>query len=83
MLVLTRKHQESVVIGGSDSVERLLKVTVLRVRGGEVSLGFEAPARIAIHRAEVWDRIRMSVPRGSAHTEVASALSVSGGGGQP
>jgi sRNA-binding carbon storage regulator CsrA len=31
MLVLTRKSQETVVIGGADGFECLLKVTVLRI----------------------------------------------------
>ena len=30
MLVLSRKNQESVVVGGSGGFERVLKVTVLR-----------------------------------------------------
>mgnify|MGYP000063657465 CR=1 FL=1 len=32
MLVLSRKSRESVVIGGSDGLHRLLKVTVLDVQ---------------------------------------------------
>ena len=40
MLVLTRKNNESVVIGGSGGFERLLKVTVLQIDGGKVRLGF-------------------------------------------
>ena len=33
MLVLSRKSQESVVVGGTDGLHRLLKVTVLDIRG--------------------------------------------------
>ena len=36
MLVLSRKNRESVVVGGSDGFDRLLKVTVLDIRGGQV-----------------------------------------------
>lgn len=57
MLVLSRKSQEAVVVGGSDPFERLLKVTVLEIRGGKVKLGFEAEANIPVHRWEVWARI--------------------------
>jgi len=57
MLVLSRKSQESVVIGGSDCFDRLLKVTVLDVKGGKVRLGFEVDADIPVHRHEVWERI--------------------------
>jgi carbon storage regulator len=57
MLVLTRKAQEAVVVGGADGLERMLKVTVLDIQGGKVRLGFEADAGVAIHRQEVWERI--------------------------
>jgi carbon storage regulator CsrA len=58
MLVVTRKSMESVVIGGSHGLARLLKVTVLDVRAGRVRLGFEVDADIPVHRLEVWERIR-------------------------
>lgn len=57
MLGLTRKHQESVVVGGSNGVERLLKVTVLEIRDGSVRLDFEVKRDVSVHRSEVWDRI--------------------------
>ena len=51
MLVLSRKCRESVVIGSE------ITVTVLEVRGDRVKLGFRAPGEVAIHRAEVKERI--------------------------
>jgi carbon storage regulator CsrA len=57
MLVLTRKTQEAVVVGGSDGFERLLKVTVLEIQNGKVRLGFEVDAGVPVHRLEVWERI--------------------------
>jgi len=57
MLVLSRKNQEAVVVGGSGGFERLLKVTVLEIKGGKVRLGFEVDANIPVHRLEVWERI--------------------------
>ena len=57
MLVLTRKSRESVVIGGSDGLNRLLKVTVLGIKGANVKLGFEVDADVPVHRLEVWKRI--------------------------
>ena len=44
MLVLSRKNRESVVVGGADGFHRLLKVTVLDIRGTNVKLGFEVDA---------------------------------------
>ncbi len=58
MLVLSRKSQESVVVGGADGFDRLLKVTVLAIKGGTVSLGFDIDASIPVFREELWERIR-------------------------
>jgi carbon storage regulator len=57
MLVLSRKNRESVVVGGSDGFHRVLKVTVLAIKGANVKLGFEVAADVPVHRAEVWERI--------------------------
>ena len=62
MLVLTRKNQESVIVGGSDGFGQLLKVTVLEIGHGKVRLGFEAERHLPVHRAEVWERIRATGP---------------------
>lgn len=58
MLVLSRKPLESVVVGGADDIERLLKVTVLEIKHGSVRLGFSTAADVPIHRWEVWQRIQ-------------------------
>lgn len=60
MLVLTRKSQETVVVGGADGLEVILRVTVLRIKGRSVVLGFEAADEVPVHRLEVWERIRPS-----------------------
>jgi|LAHU01.1.fsa_nt_gb carbon storage regulator len=51
MLVLTRKSDESVILG--DNIE----VKVLAVRGEQVSLGFSAPMEMRINRKEVYEAI--------------------------
>jgi carbon storage regulator len=58
MLVLARKSKESIVIGAADNLQELLRITVLEVRGGTVKLGFAADDDVAVHREEVWDRVR-------------------------
>jgi carbon storage regulator CsrA len=58
MLVLSRKIQESVMVGGQDGMHSLLKVTVLEVARGKVKLGFEVAADVPVHRLEVWERLR-------------------------
>ena len=62
MLVLTRRSQESVVVGRSDSSEPMLTVTVLEINGGKVRLGFECDSDVPVHRFEVWQRIRANSP---------------------
>jgi carbon storage regulator len=47
MLVITRKENEMLLIGGD------IKVIVLEVRGKQVRLGIEAPAGILIVRGEI------------------------------
>jgi carbon storage regulator len=62
MLVLSRKSQESVIVGGSAGFERVLTVTVLEIRGHCVRLGFEVDGDVPVHRSEVWERICAGPP---------------------
>ena len=57
MLVLTRKTEQSIAVGGATGLEHLLKITVLEVGNGRVRLGFEVDASVPVHRWEVWERI--------------------------
>lgn len=52
MLVLSRKLNESVMIG--DDVE----VVVLDVKEGVVKLGIKAPREVAVHRQEIYAQIK-------------------------
>jgi carbon storage regulator len=58
MLVLTRKMQESVVVGDANGIDEIVKVTVLSIIGGRVRLGFDVAGDVPVHRWEVWQRIR-------------------------
>lgn len=51
MLVLSRKECESVMIGEN------IKLTILKIEGKSIRLGFEAPKDITIHREEIFNRI--------------------------
>ncbi len=70
MLVLSRKKNESVLIGDS------VKVTVVEIRGDKVRLGFEAPGEVRVHREEVWVRIQEENKR-QCQQEQKSASSTS------
>jgi len=69
MLVLTRKCNEVVVVGGANGIERLVKITVLGIENGKVRLGFEAAADIPVHRQEVWERLRDQQPSNVGSTK--------------
>jgi carbon storage regulator len=60
MLVVSRKPGERLLIG--ESVE----VTILSVRGDQVSLGVSAPREVTIHRQELLERIRRENQRAAA-----------------
>ncbi|MFJ7676715.1 carbon storage regulator CsrA [Peribacillus sp. NPDC097198] len=48
MLVLTRKPNESIVIGND------IEITVLEIEGEQIKLGINAPKNVDIHRKEVY-----------------------------
>jgi carbon storage regulator len=65
MLVLSRRKEESIVVGGPNHSQRLLRVTVLEIGSEHVRLGFEADKDVPIHRSEVWERICAGGPKTS------------------
>lgn len=52
MLILTRRPNETVMIGDD------ITVTVLEVRGNQVRIGVQAPKSIPVHREEIYERIK-------------------------
>ena len=53
MLILTRRVGESIMIGDE------IKVTVLHnQRSNQIRLGIEAPKELAVHREEIYERIK-------------------------
>jgi carbon storage regulator len=60
MLVLSRRPQESLVIGTN------ITVVVLGIRGNQVRLGFSAPRDVVIDRAEVHRRKEAELTRETA-----------------
>ena len=52
MLILTRRVGETLMIGDEVSV------TVLGVKGNQVRIGINAPKDVAVHREEIYTRIK-------------------------
>ena len=51
MLVLTRKPDQSIMVGNE------IEITILEVRGEQVRVGIRAPKDVTVHRKEVFDLI--------------------------
>jgi len=63
MLVLSRKMNESIVIGEN------IVVTVIDIRGDRIRLGIEAPRNVSVHRREVYERTNPSDTEGQPPQE--------------
>jgi carbon storage regulator len=51
MLVLSRRQKESIVINDD------IVITVVKIRGNQVHLAFDAPRETPIHRREVFEAL--------------------------
>ncbi|STX39301.1 carbon storage regulator CsrA [Legionella feeleii] len=52
MLILTRRSGEVLLIG------EYVTVTVIEVKGRQVKLGINAPKGIAVHRQEIYQKLK-------------------------
>ncbi|MGA2163868.1 MAG: carbon storage regulator CsrA [Solirubrobacteraceae bacterium] len=68
MLVLTRKTNQSIMIG--DDVE----VSVLSVVGEKVRIGIQAPSDVPVFRTEIYIEIQRQQGEGQAREDVRSEV---------
>lgn len=73
MLILTRRVGETVMIGND------VTVTVLGVKGNQVRVGINAPRDVAVHREEIFERIKRE-GQGENSAPVRSAAALNGNG---
>lgn len=64
MLVLTRKVDQSIMIGDN------VRIVVVDVRGDQVKLGIDAPRHIMVHRHEVYEEIQAENKRAALKKEI-------------
>lgn len=64
MLILTRRPSESIMFGDT------IKLIVLGVKGNQVRIGIDAPKDVAVHREEIYERIKREL-QGDADGNVA------------
>ena len=56
MLILSRRTDESIVIGDE------VTITILSVKGKQVRIGITAPPDVSVHREEIYQRIQAGEP---------------------
>jgi carbon storage regulator len=74
MLVLTRKVDESIIIGDD------IIIQILDVRGGQVRIGITAPIDVSVHREEIYDRIQALKQMSGDNTEEVEEEATTAGG---
>ena len=67
MLILTRRVGETLMIGDE------VTVTVLGVKGNQVRLGVNAPRTVAVHREEIYERIKREQEGGAEPPEAGNS----------
>lgn len=52
MLILSRKKDESIVIGNN------IEIQIMDIQGDQVKIGITAPKNITVHRKEIYEEIQ-------------------------
>jgi carbon storage regulator len=66
MLILTRRVGETLMVGDD------VTVTVLGVKGNQVRIGVNAPKDVAVHREEIYERIRKENEAGTVKSNAGN-----------
>ncbi len=67
MLILTRRVGETLMVGDE------VTVTLLGVKGNQVRIGVNAPKEVAVHREEIYQRIKQEQQVAAQVAEVVAS----------
>lgn len=68
MLALTRKANESIMIGND------IEITVLEIRGEQIKIGISAPKSVPVYRKEVYIQIQDANKEAAGQANPVEAL---------
>lgn len=68
MLALTRKANESIIIGND------IEITVLEIRGEQIKIGISAPKNVPVYRKEVYVQIQDANKEAAGQANPTEAL---------
>ena len=68
MLILARKVDERIIIGGN------IEISVIDIRGDQVKLGINAPSHVKVYRQEVYDAILEENRRAASSVSIPAEL---------
>lgn len=72
MLILSRRTDESIVIGDE------VTITILSVKGKQVRIGITAPPDVSVHREEIYQRIQAGDPLEVSEPQAADVVPAEG-----
>lgn len=68
MLALSRKNNESIIIGND------IEITILEIKGDQVKIGITAPKEVSIYRKEIYVQIQESNREAVTNEETLKAI---------
>ena len=66
MLILTRRQDQSIIIGEGDDQ---IIITLLETSRRQSRIGITAPKKISVHREEVYDKIMLKKQQDALNTQ--------------
>lgn len=72
MLALSRKENESIIVGSD------IEITLLEIKGDQVKLGISAPKSVPIYRKEIYLQVQEENKKAAAQADLTALQEVFG-----